>query len=98
MATALQLMTLADSQDFKTRVKFFLFKAARAAAQDDPASTNYADRLKLARRVFMDQVEVGYVCIAAVTHSTVSALADPDAVTDAQLDTVVTEIYNALAR
>ncbi len=91
-----EIETNRDDNDIR-RIKYALAKAARTALTENPATTNHAERVALAK----DIVQGNYPLIAFMymifTDPVIEAKNQFGGVSDAELQTAVGSVYNILA-
>lgn len=87
-----ELITLANDEVFRGRVKYALYKRAIALA-NAPGST--PAQKAVSRAALEDRIPVQRLALGVVTESAIAAAARPDAITDSQIESAVVSVVTA---
>jgi hypothetical protein len=87
-----ECLAMANSQSFRNRVKFSMFKKAISVRKDPGATQTAKDA---ARLVIDEKLDAGKIAFAIVTEASIYGAADEAAVTDAMIDTAVVSVFPA---
>ena len=92
---------VAASDVFRSRVDFFLTKAAIAVMSESGATPNHAERVTYSLTILAGTANVSRAALACMTNPTLSANANPNGaeqgISDGDLEFTVNSVLNALA-